>query len=177
MKKIFSAIAFAAMLMATSPAWADDAVFTQYDRLYVQLHDGTEYEIPIDTASVVHSYALNPDEQSNFVIDIDGREAFYQFRRDEVAIIKMVPSEIQQSGIRQIQADPVDSHACRVKCDGENILVHASLEGRTLYVIDMTGRVIDRWIVSAPYTYSLSEQLHGIFMITIDQSTLKISKQ
>ena len=75
--------------------WAEEEP-KMYSHVYLKLHDGNTYEIPIEHGSQIYSYARGTGKNTYFVVDVTGKDCYYQFRREEIAVMKLVEDSYQE---------------------------------------------------------------------------------
>mgnify|MGYP003289946173 CR=1 FL=1 len=86
MKRLFTLTMTLALAIAS---WAQEEV-KMYSHVYLKLHGGNTYEIPITNGSSLHSYVVGMGRTAYHVVDVTGTDCFYQFRRDEIAVMSFV---------------------------------------------------------------------------------------
>lgn len=163
------------LTLLAQPLLAEDTLLKQYDRVLLTLHSGEQYEIGIDGQSSLHSYMC---DAGHYVIDVNGTGSYYYtFRRDEVMSIKFLESDDQSLGIRQLHADADDSHVVPLRLTPEgSVQFSAALVGHVCRVHDISGALTQQFVIpEAHYSLSLSDLPHGIYLVTVDGFTLKIS--
>lgn len=162
------------LVLMAQPLLAEDTLLKQYDRVLLTLHSGEQYEIGIDGESSLHSYCC---DEGYYVIDVNGSgDYYYTFRRDEVMSIKFLESEDQSLGIKQLHVDADDTHTVAMRLTSEGVQFSAPLVGRVCRVRNLSGALMQQFVVpEANYCLSISDLPHGIYLVTVDGFTLKIS--
>ena len=134
MKRLFTVMMTLTLAIAN---WAQDEV-KMYSHVYLKLHDGNTYEIPIEHGSKMHSYAIGNGTDAYFVVDITGKKCFYQFKREEIAVMKLIQDV---TGIELLDYNSEDPHASMLQYKLGELRVHATLEGEQLTIVDAQGYV------------------------------------
>lgn len=151
---------------------------TMYSHVYLKLHDGNTYEIPIEHGSQIYSYARGTGKNTYFVVDITGKDCYYQFRREEIAAMKLVEDTITQTDIDVMPEELVlsDAHQSKLHYRIGTLMVHHTLNGEQLTIIDLHGREVYATCVEAPFTLDLGFLPEGFYIARVNEHTLKIRK-
>lgn len=169
MKKLFALMMGLSMAIAS---WAEDEV-KMYSHVYLRLHDGNTYEIPIENGSTLHSYVVGTGRAAYHVVDVTGTDCFYQFRRDEIAVMNFIEDV---TGLEFIEYDSNDEHASMLCYKEEKLMVHPSLEGAVVWVYTLAGQMIDRQRVEGDCSVDMRELPDGVYVAKVNEHTLKIKK-
>ena len=169
MKRLFTLMMGITLAIAS---WAEDEV-KMYSHVYLKLHDGNTYEIPIEHGSKMHSYAKGSGTTAYFVVDITGKDCFYQFKREEIAVMKLMEDV---TGIEFRDYDSEDPHASKIQYKLGELLVHNTLDGEQLIIVDAQGKTLFVEHVDAPYALDLSFLPSGVYVAKVNEHTLKIKK-
>lgn len=157
-------------LQAGEPEIASGGHLMQYDRVVVVLHDGKTYEIGIDGSSSIKSYE---EEAGQFVLVVYGTGSYYYtFAREEVKTLKFLESE-DQSIIEDLQ-EIVDEHSSKIIMGKDGLQFHPSTQGKVCLIQDLSGKVIRCFVVDSPYVMRCDEMPRGIYLVTVENYTLKI---
>ena len=154
--------------------WANDDVKI-YSHVILKLHDGAKYEIPIEHGSQIYSYAKGTGTNTYFVVDVTGKDCFYQFRREEIASMKMSGDEIVPVDIDTPKMEN-DVHVSKLHYRKGELLVHQTLEGEWFTITDMRGRQVYSARVEVPCILHLGFLPEGIYVAKVNEHTLKIRK-
>ena len=164
------------MLGISMGAWGDNVV-TQglkcYDRVMLHLHDGTTYVIPVDTLSTMKSYFA--DDKAEYVVDVDGSDALYQFLRKEIAVIRFLEAPDQSEGVEQVTVD--DSRASLIHIENGCLHYGMSMAGQRVAFYDVSGRVVSTVLLDDSRVLSLGWLPLGVYVIRVNGYTLKFMKQ
>ena len=152
--------------------WANDS-FRQYSHVYLQLHSGETYEIPISAGSTLHSYVVGTGRTAYHVVDITGTDCFYQFRRDEIAVMRFVEDV---TGIEFIEYDRGDEHASMLCFKESKLMVHPSLEGTVALIYSLSGKLVTAQRVEGDCTIDMGNLDDGIYVAKVNEHTLKVKK-
>lgn len=178
MKRFFSLLLMlAATTLAVQPATADDdatAPVRRYDRVNIQLHDGTHYTVRIDGESSISSSYSESDDA--YYLYVDGSDYHYRFGREEVAIIKLLECEEEENGIIEI-ADENNPYVCQIYFRFGSLTFSSSLDGTNAYIYDLSGALAYQFVISRPYTYNLDELQKGAYTVKAGNQTLKFMKR
>lgn len=169
MKRLLTLILGLGLAMAS---WAEEEL-KMYSHVYLKLHDGNTYEIPIEHGSKMHSYAKGEGTQAYFVVDITGADCFYQFRRDEIAMMKLVEDTIH-TYVDYTELD--DIHASKIQYKLGELKVHHTLDGELLTIVDVQGKNVFEGRVDSPFALDLSFLPNGVYVARVNEHTLKIRK-
>lgn len=169
MKRLLTLILGLGLAMAS---WAEEEL-KMYSHVYLKLHDGNTYEIPIEHGSKMHSYAIGNGTDAYFVVDITGKKCFYQFKREEIAVMKLVEDA---TGIELLDYNSEDPHASMLQYKLGELRVHATLEGEQLTIVDAQGKTVYCDYVEEPYALSLGFLPEGVYVAKVNEHTLKIKK-
>lgn len=170
MKKLFSTLLLAALL-PSAVVWAQDesvpaSTLKQYEQVVLRLHDGTVYELPIDTASVINSYY--DIVQHQYVVDVHTAGDIWQFGRSEIATMKFIEYVVS---IDQIMAD--DVHAKSVILHKGKLEFAASLDGAEARIYDVSSHLVKSFYVASPYSFDLAALPKGVYIVQVKNATLK----
>lgn len=151
---------------------------TMYSHVYLKLHDGNIYEIPIEHGSQIYSYARGTGKNTYFVVDITGKECYYQFRREEIATMKLVKDTITPTDIDIVFKEAIsnDVHQSKLHYRVGTLMVHHTLDGELLTIMDLRGRQVYAVRVEAPFALDLRFLPDGIYVARVNEHTLKIRK-
>lgn len=169
MKRLLTLILGLGLAMAS---WAEEEL-KMYSHVYLKLHDGNTYEIPIEHGSKMHSYVVGAGRTAYHVVDITGTDCFYQFRRDEIAVMKLVEDA---TGIEFVEYDSNDAHASMLYFKDGKLYIHHMLEGATLWVYNLSGQLMTTQRVEDDCTIDLSDLDEGVYVAKVNEHTLKIKK-
>lgn len=168
MRKILLALCLIpAMLMA-------EEELKMYSHVYVKLHDGNTYNIPIEHGSKIYSYARGTGKNTYFVVDVTGKDCYYLFRREEIASMKMTEdAEHVDINTPTIESDV---HASKLHYRKGELLVHKTLDGELLTIMDLRGKVVYTTRVVSPFALHLGFLPKGMYVANVNGHTLKIRK-
>ena len=169
MKRLLTLMLGLGLAMAS---WANDG-FRQYSHVYLQLHSGDIYEIPVSAGSTLHSYVVGTGRTAYHVVDVTGTDCFYQFRRDEIAVMRFMEDV---TGIEFIEYDPLDEHASMLCFKEGRLMVHPSLEGAVALIYSLSGKLITAQRVEGDCTIDMSHLDGGIYVAKVNEHTLKVKK-
>ena len=169
MKRLFTLILGLGLVMSS---WADDG-FRQYSHVYLKLHSGETYEIPVSDGSTLHSYVVGAGRTAYHVVDVMGTDCFYQFRRDEIAVMKFVEDV---TGIEFVEYDRNDEHASMLCFKEEKLMVHPSLSGTVTQIYSLSGKLVITQRVEGDCTIDMSHLDGGIYVAKVNEHTLKVKK-
>ncbi len=175
MKRLFTLILGLGLAMA---GWAEEEP-KMYSHVYLKLHDGNTYEIPIEHGSQIYSYARGTGKNTYFVVDITGKDCYYQFRREEVAIMKLVEDTVTHTDIDVVPEElPMmdDKHQSKLHYRQGELLVHHTLAGEWVAIVDIRGRQVYAARVEVPFALHLGFLPEGIYIAKVNEHTLKIRK-
>lgn len=158
-------------------AVAEEGLST-YSHVCLKLHDGNAYEIPIEHGSQIYSYARGTGANAYFVIDITGKDCYYQFRREEVAAIRLVEDTVTHTDIDIVTDEPVmsDAHQSKLHYRQGTLMVHRTLDGALLTILDLHGRRVCAARVASPFALDLGFLPEGVYIARVNEHTLKIRK-
>lgn len=172
MKKLFSTLLLAALL-PSAVAWAQDetvpaSTLKQYEQVVLRLHDGTVYELPIDTASVINSYYDNVQRQ--YVVDVHTAGDIWQFGRSEIATMKFLEYIVS---IDKVKMD--DDHTKPVVLRDGHLEFSPAAIGDRVRIYDVAGHQVRSFrLDSSSLTFDLHDLPQGIYVVRVKQTTLKI---
>lgn len=151
---------------------------TMYSHVYLKLHDGNTYEIPIEHGSQIYSYARGTGKNTYFVVDITGKDCYYQFRREEIAAMKLLKDTVTPTDIDIVLKEPIsnDVHLSKLHYRIGTLMVHHTLDGELLTIIDLRGRQVYSARVEAPFALDMRFLPDGIYVARVNEHTLKIRK-
>lgn len=174
MKRLFALVLGLSLTMA---GWAEEEP-KMYSHVYLKLHDGNTYEIPIEHGSQIYSYARGTGTNTYFVVDVTGKDCYYQFRREEIATMKLVEDTTEHTDVDIIPDVPVldDTHKMMLHYRKGELLVHQTLDGTSLTIMDMRGKQVYATRVEAPFALHLGFLPEGIYIAKVNEHTLKIRK-
>lgn len=157
--------------------YAEDDV-KMYNYVTLMLHDGAKYNILIEHGSQIYSYARGIGTNTYFVVDVTGKDCYYQFRREEIASMKLVEDTINHMDIDIIYEQPVlnDAHQSKLHYRKGELLAHHTLNGEWLTIVDLRGRQIYATRVETPFALDLGFLSEGTYIARINEHTLKIRK-
>ena len=158
--------------------WANDDV-KMYSHVYLKLHDGNTYEIPIEHGSQIYSYARGTGKNTYFVVDVTGKDCYYQFRREEIASMKLVEDTVTHTDIDVVPEElPMmcDEHQSKLHYRKGELLAHHTLAGEWVTIVDTRGRQVYAARVEVPFALHLGFLPEGIYIAKVNEHTLKIKK-
>ncbi|MBR6629160.1 MAG: hypothetical protein IKL03_04280 [Bacteroidaceae bacterium] len=175
MKRLLTLMLGLGLAMA---GWAEEEP-KMYSHVYLKLHDGNTYEIPIEHGSQIYSYARGTGKNTYFVVDVTGKDCYYQFRREEIAVMKLVEDTVTHTDIDVVPEElPVmdDAHQSKLHYRQGELLAHHTLDGELLIIADIRGRQVYAARVEAPFALDLGFLPEGIYIAKVNEHTLKIRK-
>lgn len=170
MKRLLTLMLGLGLAMAS---WAEEEL-KMYSHVYLKLHDGNTYEIPIEHGSKMRSYVVGTGRTAYHVVDITGTDCFYQFRRDEIAVMKLV-EDTEHVDIDTPTIED-DVHASKLQYKLGELKVHHTLEGARITIANTQGHVVYSGVVEEPYAVNLGFLGDGIYIAKVNEHTLKIKK-
>lgn len=174
MKRLFTLFLGLGLVMA---GWAEEEP-KMYSHVYLKLHDGNMYEIPIEHGSQIYSYARGTGTNTYFVVDVTGKDCYYQFRREEIASMKLVEDTATHTDIDYIPELPVmdDARQSKLHYRQGELLAHHTLDGELLIIADIRGRQVYAARVEVSFALHLGFLPEGIYIAKVNEHTLKIRK-
>ena len=80
------------------------------------------------------------------------------------------------TGIEFLDYDSEDPHASKIQYKLGELLVHNTLDGEQLIIVDAQGKTLFVEHVDAPYVLDLSFLPSGVYVAKVNEHTLKIRK-
>jgi len=143
---------------------------TQYNQIFITLHDGSRFAIPIDTISQIKSITTAEGIQKVLVY---GKEKNYEFFRKEIRLLTFQGGEA--SVIQTVSAD--DSHEIGMNKEGDQIIFARSLKGSVVTFTDISGRIICKTTVPDDCHLRLEFLPRGFYIISAGKYNLKMLKE
>ena len=171
MKRLFILLLMATVLSVR--ASAEDEV-KMYSHVTLMLHDGSKYDIPIEHGSQIYSYVRGTGTNTYFVVDVTGKDCYYLFRREEIASMKMT-EDAEHVDIDTPTIED-DVHASKLHYRKGELLVHQTLDGTQLTIVDLCGRVVYTTRVESPFALHLGFLPEGVYVAKVNEYTLKIRR-
>lgn len=175
MKRLLTLILGLGLAIAS---WAEEEP-KMYSHVYLKLHDGNTYEIPIEHGSKIYSYARGTGTNTYFVVDVTGKDCYYQFRREEIASMKLMEDTVTHTDIDYVLEDfPLmnDVHQSKLHYRKGELLAHHTLDGMLLTIVDIRGRQVYAARVEVPFALHLGFLPEGVYIAKVNEHTLKIRK-
>ncbi len=139
----------------------------QFDKIVLQLTDGTRYEIPINSSSYIYSCIEESDTIVRQVVIVKGDNCEYKFERAEIASIRCV--EVPEGmGVTPIKTD-------KLRYEDGVIKTHSSLAGEYITIYDLAGRVVLYTKIQEKTAVSIEHLPVGIYIAKSGGQTIKVA--
>lgn len=151
----------------------EETKLKQYDRVQINLHDGSEYVIPIDAYSTMKSYFF--EDEDAYVVDVDGSDALYRFMREEIATIKFIEYIETSTGIEQLVVE--DEHATLARYEDGKLVYGSPLIGKTADIYSLSGQLVSQVVLGESRSLTFETLPQGAYVVKVEGYTFKIMKR
>lgn len=174
MKKVLRSVLSLFLLVLPMVAFAqEETKLKQYDRVQINLHDGSEYIIPIDNYSSMKSYFI--ESLDAYVVDVDGCDAIYRFIRDEISTMKFIEYVPSSTGIEQLVVE--DKHATLANYEDGKLVYGSPLIGKTAEIYNLSGALVSKVVLGETRALTFENLPQGAYVIKVEGYTFKIMKR
>lgn len=139
----------------------------QFDKIVLQLTDGTKYEIPINSSSYIYSCIEESDTIARQVVFVKGDNCEYKFDRSEIASISCIEAP-ENMGITPVETD-------KLRFEDGVIKAHSSLAGEYITIYDLAGRMVLYTKIQEKTAVSLEHLRVGIYIAKSGGQTIKVT--
>lgn len=140
----------------------------QFDRIAIELKDGTYYEIPINSSSYIYSCVEGTGTTAKQIVQVKGDNCEYKFDRDEIKTMKCVELV---SGIKDIIVEDIE----KLRYEDGRFKIDSSLIGEYLSVYDLAGRMVLYTKINNKPIISIDYLPEGIYIAKINDQTIKVA--
>ena len=140
----------------------------QYDRIAIELTDGTYHEIPINSSSYIYSCVEGSGTAAKQVVLVKGDNCEYKFDRSEIKSLRCVE---YVSGISDIIVEDIE----KIRYEEGRFRLHSSLEGEMLSVYDMMGRLILHVRIADNAKITLEHLPAGVYVAKVNNESIKVA--
>ena len=123
-------------LVCTVCAMAGDKL-REYNKIVIELVDGTKHEIDIDGKSYIYSCIEGDGAEAVQVVEVKGANTLMKFNRDEIKTLKCIEDV---TGIDEVKPD--NGFINKLRYEDGKIKCLGSLAGEDLRIYDATGRLV-----------------------------------
>ena len=109
----------------------------EYNKIVIELVDGTKHEVAIDGKSYIYSFIEGDGGAAVQVVEVKGADKYLKFNRDEIKSLKCIEDP---TGIDEIVSD--NGVINKLRYEDGHIKCLGSLAGEDLRIYDATGRLV-----------------------------------
>ena len=147
---------------------ATDIELAQFDKIELELVDGTKYEIPINTQSYIYSYVEGTGIKARQLVRVKGDNCEYLFNRNEISKMRCIEMVV---GIENVTVDDIE----KLHFEDGKVKVHSSLQGENLAVYDIAGRMVVYTTIDEQSTIDLSYLPAGVYVVKVNDQSIKVA--
>lgn len=147
---------------------ATDIELAQFDKIELELVDGTKYEIPINTQSYIYSYVEGTGINARQLVRVKGDNCEYLFNRNEISKMRCIEMVV---GIENVTVDDIE----KLHFEDGKVKVHSSLQGENLAVYDIAGRMMVYTSIDEQSTIDLSYLPAGVYVVKVNDQSIKVA--
>ena len=147
---------------------ATDIEFAQFDKIEIELVDGTKYEIPINNQSYIYSYVEGTGINARQLVRVKGDNCEYLFNRNEISKMRCIEMVV---GIENVTVDDIE----KLHFEDGKVKVHSSLQGENLVVYDIAGRMVVYTTIDEQSTIDLSYLPAGVYVVKVNDQSIKVA--
>lgn len=140
----------------------------QFDKIEIELVDGTTYEIPINNQSYIYSYVEGTGIKARQLVRVKGDNCEYLFNRNEISKMRCIEMVV---GIENVTVDDIE----KLHFEDGKVKVHSSLQGENLVVYDIAGRMVVYTTIDEQSTIDLSYLPAGVYVVKVNDQSIKVA--
>lgn len=141
----------------------------EYNKIVIELVDGTKHEVAIDGKSYIYSFIEGDGGAAVQVVEVKGADKYLKFNRDEIKSLKCIEDP---TGIDEIVPD--NGVINKLRYDNGSIRCLASLAGEKLLVYDVSGRVVYEETIMGESLISVKHLASGAYVAKAKDYSIKL---
>lgn len=141
----------------------------EYNKIIIELVDGTKHEVAIDGKSYIYSFIEGDGGAAVQVVEVKGADKYLKFDRDEIKSLKCIEDP---TGIDEIVPD--NGVINKLRYEDGHIKCLGSLAGEKLSIYDASGRLVHEEMILGESLISIKHLASGAYVAKTKDYSIKV---